>query len=146
VVRLLLNILWVVFGGLLMGLVWFLYGILAALTIVGIPWAKACFTIGWFIIWPFGREAVDRKWVTGENDIGTGFFGGRKIGVLEQKRDDKVSVYLGRTELQNLGKIRLKNGLELVAVSFRWSTRRRRSSAIAANFRVNGWSRRRGRS
>jgi uncharacterized membrane protein YccF (DUF307 family) len=74
-VRLLLNILWVVFGGLLMGLVWFLYGILAALTIVGIPWAKACFTIGWFIIWPFGREAVDRKWVTGENDIGTGFFG-----------------------------------------------------------------------
>jgi uncharacterized membrane protein YccF (DUF307 family) len=74
-VRLLLNILWVVFGGLFMGLWWFLYGILAAITIVGIPWAKACFTMGWFIIWPFGREAVDRKWVTGENDIGTGFFG-----------------------------------------------------------------------
>jgi uncharacterized membrane protein YccF (DUF307 family) len=74
-VRLLLNILWVVFGGLFMGLWWFLYGIIAALTIVGIPWAKACFTIGWFIIWPFGREAVDRKWVTGEKDIGTGFLG-----------------------------------------------------------------------
>jgi uncharacterized membrane protein YccF (DUF307 family) len=74
-VSLLLNILWVVFGGLIMGLWWFLYGILAALTIVGIPWAKACFTIGWFIIWPFGREAVDRERITGEIDIGTGLLG-----------------------------------------------------------------------
>ena len=35
--RLLLNILWVVFGGFFMGLAWFLYGLLAAITIVGIP-------------------------------------------------------------------------------------------------------------
>jgi uncharacterized membrane protein YccF (DUF307 family) len=74
-VSLLLNILWVIFGGLFMGLWWFLYGIVAALTIVGIPWAKACFTIGWFIIWPFGREAVDRERITGEIDIGTGLLG-----------------------------------------------------------------------
>ena len=73
--RLLLNILWVVFGGFLMGLAWFFYGVLAAITIVGLPWARACFNIGWFIIWPFGREAVNREHVTGEGDIGTGVLG-----------------------------------------------------------------------
>lgn len=73
--RLLLNILWVLFGGFFMGIAWFLYGILAAVTIIGIPWARACFTIGWFVIWPFGREAVNRRAVTGEEDIGTGFLG-----------------------------------------------------------------------
>lgn len=72
---LLLNILWVLFGGFFMGLAWFFYGILAAITIIGIPWARACFNIGWFVIWPFGREAVSRKNVTGEEDIGTGPLG-----------------------------------------------------------------------
>jgi uncharacterized membrane protein YccF (DUF307 family) len=72
---LILNIIWVLLGGFFMGLAWFLYGILAAITIIGIPWAKACFTIGWFVIWPFGRMAVSREWVTGEDDIGTGVLG-----------------------------------------------------------------------
>lgn len=70
-----LNILWVLFGGFFMGLAWFFYGLLAAITIVGIPWARACFNIGWFVIWPFGREAVSRKRLTGEEDIGTGALG-----------------------------------------------------------------------
>ena len=70
-----LNILWVLFGGFFMGLAWFFYGILAAITIIGIPWARACFNIGWFVIWPFGREAVRRERVTGEEDIGTGPLG-----------------------------------------------------------------------
>ena len=35
------NILWFIFGGFVMGLGWWLAGLLAALTIVGIPWAKA---------------------------------------------------------------------------------------------------------
>ena len=70
-----LNILWVLFGGFFMGLAWFLYGILAAITIIGIPWARACFNSGWFVIWPFGREAVRRELVTGEDDIGTGCLG-----------------------------------------------------------------------
>ena len=70
-----LNILWVLFGGFFMGLAWFFYGILAAITIIGIPWARACFNIGWFVIWPFGREAVNRRVLTGEEDIGTGCLG-----------------------------------------------------------------------
>jgi uncharacterized membrane protein YccF (DUF307 family) len=73
--RLLLNILWVLFGGFLMGIAWFFFGLLAAVTIIGLPWARACFNIGWFVIWPFGREAVNREYVTGERDIGTGILG-----------------------------------------------------------------------
>ena len=40
------NILWFVFGGFVMGLGWWLAGLLAFITIVGIPWAKAWFVIG----------------------------------------------------------------------------------------------------
>jgi uncharacterized membrane protein YccF (DUF307 family) len=58
--RLLGNLLWFVFGGFAMGLGWWLAGILAALTIVGIPYAIAAFRIGTFSFWPFGREIVDK--------------------------------------------------------------------------------------
>ena len=40
------NIFWFILGGFLMGLGWWLVGALAAITIVGLPWAKACFVIG----------------------------------------------------------------------------------------------------
>jgi len=39
------NIIWFVFGGLIMGLEWWLAGILCFISIVGIPWGKACFVI-----------------------------------------------------------------------------------------------------
>ncbi len=71
----LLNILWFIFGGIWMGLGWWLAGLLCAITIVGIPWAKACFVIGQFTFFPFGKEAVDRRSVTGSDDIGTGALG-----------------------------------------------------------------------
>jgi uncharacterized membrane protein YccF (DUF307 family) len=69
------NVLWFVFGGLIMGLTWWLFGLLAVITIVGIPWAKACFVMGQFALWPFGKEAVSRTSITGQHDIGTGVFG-----------------------------------------------------------------------
>ncbi|MBB6055705.1 YccF domain-containing protein [Tolumonas osonensis] len=73
--RLLGNIIWFVFGGVLMGLGWWLAGLLALITIVGIPWAKACFVIGQFSFFPFGKEAVSRKDLYLQEDIGTGPFG-----------------------------------------------------------------------
>ena len=72
---LLLNILWFVLGGLLMGLAWGLVGLICAITIVGIPWARACFAIGNFSFWPFGQEAVSRQELSGRADIGTGPLG-----------------------------------------------------------------------
>lgn len=58
--RVLGNIIWLLFGGLEAGLAWWVAGALAAITIVGIPFAIAAFRIGTFSFWPFGREVVDR--------------------------------------------------------------------------------------
>ena len=69
------NLLWLILGGLMMGLGWWLAGLLCAVTIVGLPWAKACFVIGQFAFWPFGKEAVNREQVNGQQDIGTGALG-----------------------------------------------------------------------
>ena len=69
------NILWFILGGFWMGLGWCLAGLVAALTIVGLPWAKACFVIGQFAFFPFGKEAVSRQQWTQREDIGTGPWG-----------------------------------------------------------------------
>ena len=69
------NILWFIFGGFVMGLGWWLAGLLCAITIVGLPWAKACFVIGQFAFLPFGKEAVSRVALRGREDIGTGPLG-----------------------------------------------------------------------
>jgi uncharacterized membrane protein YccF (DUF307 family) len=74
-VRTILNFLWFVLGGVLMGLAWWLAGILAYLTIIGIPWGKACFVIGQFSFFPFGREAISRRDLHQADDIGTGALG-----------------------------------------------------------------------
>ncbi|HEV2270796.1 MAG TPA: YccF domain-containing protein [Steroidobacteraceae bacterium] len=58
--RLLGNIIWLLFGGLATGIGWWVAGVLAAITIIGIPFSIAAFRIGTFSFWPFGREIVDR--------------------------------------------------------------------------------------
>lgn len=73
--RLVGNIIWFLFGGIFMGLAWWLFGIIALFTIVGIPWAKACFVIGQFAFFPFGKESISRKALHQEEDIGTGALG-----------------------------------------------------------------------
>ena len=72
---LILNVVWVLLGGFIMAIAWFVVGILAAISLVGLPWARACFTIALFSLWPFGREAVPRHILTGRDDIGTGPLG-----------------------------------------------------------------------
>ena len=71
----LLNILWVVLGGFVMALGWWLAGLLCAITIIGLPWARSCFVIGSFSLWPFGQEAVNREELSGRGDLGTGPLG-----------------------------------------------------------------------
>ena len=71
----LLNILWVVLGGLVMALGWWLAGLLCAITVIGLPWARSCFVIGKFALWPFGQEAVSRRDLSGRGDLGTGPLG-----------------------------------------------------------------------
>ena len=58
-----------------MGLGWWLVGLVCFLSIVGIPWGKACLVIGEFTFFPFGKEAISRKELSNEDDIGTGAMG-----------------------------------------------------------------------
>lgn len=69
------NFLWFILGGVFMGLGWWLAGLLAFVSIIGIPWGRACFVIGNFTFFPFGKEAIDREELSGERDMGTGSLG-----------------------------------------------------------------------
>ena len=73
--RLLLNILWVVLGGFWMAVGWWIAGLIMALTLIGLPWARSCFVMGMFTLWPFGQTAVSRDQVSGREDWGTGSLG-----------------------------------------------------------------------
>jgi uncharacterized membrane protein YccF (DUF307 family) len=70
--RFVLNVLWFFFGGWLSGLLWFIGGLLLAITIVGLPWTAAAWRIAGFAFWPFGKEIVPRDKATGHEDLGTG--------------------------------------------------------------------------
>jgi len=74
-VSLLLNILWIALGGLWMAAGWVIAAIIMAITIIGLPWARAAFNIAVYTLFPFGQTAVPREHVTGQEDVGTGVLG-----------------------------------------------------------------------
>lgn len=73
--RLIFNIAWFILGGFIMGLAWWLAGIICYVSIIGIPFGRACFVIGEMTFWPFGQDAANRRDYYGKDDIGTGSFG-----------------------------------------------------------------------
>jgi uncharacterized membrane protein YccF (DUF307 family) len=75
VLSLLLNIAWIVCGGLWMALGWLVAAVIMVITIVGIPWAKAAFNIALYTLLPFGQKAVSRAEYSGQEDVGTGPLG-----------------------------------------------------------------------
>ncbi|MDI7775261.1 YccF domain-containing protein [Asticcacaulis sp. EMRT-3] len=72
---LILNCLWLFFGGFVAGCLWLFGGLILACTIVGLPWAFAAWRIAGFVFWPFGRRIVDREAWNGKPDVGTGCLG-----------------------------------------------------------------------
>ena len=72
---LLLNVLWIVLGGVWMAAGWAVAAIIMAITIVGIPWARAAFNIAVYTLFPFGQRAVSRADYLGREDTGTGPLG-----------------------------------------------------------------------
>jgi uncharacterized membrane protein YccF (DUF307 family) len=74
-VSLLLNVLWIIFGGLAMAFGWLVAAVIMVITIIGIPWARASFNIAKYALLPFGFKAVSRAEYTGQQDIGTGPLG-----------------------------------------------------------------------
>ena len=58
-----------------MGLAWCFFGLLAFITIIGIPWGRSCFVMAGFSFFPFGKEAISRDKLSQSEDVGTGDFG-----------------------------------------------------------------------
>lgn len=52
------NILWIIFGGLILSIFWALVGLVLCVTIVGIPFGTQCFKFANLMLFPFGREVV----------------------------------------------------------------------------------------
>ena len=74
-VSILLNLFWLLLGGAWMAAGWLVAAIVMAITIIGLPWAKAAFNIAIYTLLPFGQQAVRRDQLTGQPDIGTGPLG-----------------------------------------------------------------------
>lgn len=54
----LLNVIWLVFGGIWLALAYFILGAIACIFIIAIPFGVASFRIGAYALWPFGRTIV----------------------------------------------------------------------------------------
>jgi uncharacterized membrane protein YccF (DUF307 family) len=66
------NILWFLLGGWLLGLIWFAAAIVMTLSIIGLPWARACWEIALLSFAPFGREVISDAELTGSEPMPLG--------------------------------------------------------------------------
>jgi uncharacterized membrane protein YccF (DUF307 family) len=55
------NVVWLVFGGLVIGVEYVISGSLLCLTIIGIPFGVRSIKLGFAALTPFGKEVVDAK-------------------------------------------------------------------------------------
>ena len=58
--RLLLNLIWLVFSGFWLAIGYALAGVLMCLLIITIPFGIVAFRLAGFVIWPFGRTLVPK--------------------------------------------------------------------------------------
>ncbi|RKT36073.1 uncharacterized membrane protein YccF (DUF307 family) [Microbacterium sp. AG1240] len=58
--RTILNVLWLVLSGFWLFLGYVLAGVILCVLIVTIPWGIASFRIAGYVLWPFGRDVVDK--------------------------------------------------------------------------------------
>jgi uncharacterized membrane protein YccF (DUF307 family) len=80
--RLIANIIWILFGGIWLALLWLLFGIVLCVTIVGIPFGIQCFKMAWLSLAPYGKK-VDLNFT--EHPIANviwAVFGGWVIAVI----------------------------------------------------------------
>ena len=70
-----LNVLWILTGGVWMALGWLIATVIMAITIIGLPWARAAFNIAIYTFLPFGHVALPRDQVGSREDLGTGPLG-----------------------------------------------------------------------
>ena len=52
------NIFWLLFGGIIIAVIYYIVGLLLCITIIGIPFGIQLFKMGTYSLWPFGHELV----------------------------------------------------------------------------------------
>lgn len=50
------NLIWLIFGGIIAAILWFVAGLILCVTIVGLPFGLQCLKIAGFVLWPFGSD------------------------------------------------------------------------------------------
>ena len=53
------NIMWLIFGGIIIALIYYVMDLLMCITIIGIPFGVQLFKLGTYSMWPFGHELVN---------------------------------------------------------------------------------------
>ena len=56
--RVLGNLLWLFFGGIILSILWAVAGVLCCCTLICIPVGIQCFKFASLVLWPFGRDIV----------------------------------------------------------------------------------------
>ena len=54
------NIIWLLLGGIVIALIYYIVGLVMCVTIIGIPFGVQLFKLGTYALWPFGHELVFR--------------------------------------------------------------------------------------
>ena len=58
--RFVLNVIWLLFGGIWLSLGYFFFGLVACIFIITIPVGIASFRMGAYALWPFGKTVVTK--------------------------------------------------------------------------------------
>lgn len=58
--RTILNLIWLIFGGVWLAALYFIAGVIACVFIVTIPFGIASFRMARYVLWPFGKAVVQR--------------------------------------------------------------------------------------
>ena len=74
--RLILNIIWLIFGGVWLGLSYLIAALVCFILIITIPFGFAALRIASYALWPFGRTIIEKP------GAGTGALIGNVIWVL----------------------------------------------------------------
>lgn len=63
--NILLNIIWLLFGGILIAIEYVVSSVLMMITIIGIPFGLQTIKLASVALWPFGTKIVDNGWPSG---------------------------------------------------------------------------------
>lgn len=79
----LLNLIWFIFGGEIVALLWLALAGLFSITIIGIPIGKACLQFAKLSAFPFGKEIIRETELKGEENVSAARkTGGRVLNII----------------------------------------------------------------